>query len=128
MAERADDGGARCSKRLLGRPQAFLPLGGAHEDQTIRIKPELKQSRRVWRAILGEHALFARPNHAGLPGPAGGKGQTEAQSRRFRAWTGRTQLMQRLARHNGRHPGKTGLLGGWTRTHVPYMFYTPDSR
>jgi hypothetical protein len=36
--------------------------------------------------------------------------------------------VQRLAGHRGRDAGKTGRQGGWTRTHVLYMFYTPDSR
>jgi hypothetical protein len=38
--------------------------------------------------------------------------------------------MQWLACHQCGHAGKTGRhkSGVWTRTHVLYMFYTPDSR
>ena len=98
------------------------------KDETAGIEAELGKARRVRRAILGEDALLARPDHAGLPRPAGGKAQAEAQRRRLRARLFRAEFVQRLRGHNGCHGGKTMLHGGWTRTHVLCMFYTPDSR
>lgn len=100
-AERADHDGARRIERLLGRPQTFLAFGGADENETAGIEPELREPGWVRSAILGEHTLLARPDHAGLTCPAGREAQTEAQSSCLRARAGRTQLMQRLGGHCG---------------------------
>ena len=126
--ERADDDSARRGERLFGRPQAFLALGRADEDEACGIEAELGKAGRVRRAVLGKDAVLTGPDHPGLLGPAGGKAQAEAQNGGFRARASWTQLVQRLAGHSGSQGGKTMLQGGWTRTHVLYMFYTPDSR
>lgn len=126
-SERADHDSARRIERLLGCPQTFLALCSAHEDETAGIEPELREPRRVRGAVFGEDALLACPNHPGLACPAGGEPQAKADGGRLRARPSRTQLMQGLARHGGGHAGKTGGYGGWTGSHVLYMFYTPDS-
>jgi hypothetical protein len=126
LAKRANDDGAGRRQRLLGRPQTLLALGGADEDETGRIETEIGEPWGVRCAVLGEDALFACPDYAGSPCPAGGEAQADAKGRSFRSRPRRTQLMQRLADHGGGHVGKitrqVTRLGGWTRTHVPYMF------
>ena len=127
-SERTDYKSAGRGERLFCGPQTFLALGRANKNETTGIEPKLEEARRVWGAILGEHAILSCPDDPRLHGPTGGKAKAEAQSRRFPARPGWTQLVQRLASHSGCHGGKTGRHGGWTRTHVLYMFYTPDSR
>lgn len=126
--ECADHDSARRGERLLCCPQAFLAPGRADENEAAGVEPELGKAWRVRRAVLSKHAVFPSPDHASLPCPAGCETQAEPQSRCFRPGACRTQFMQRLAGHRDRHGGKAMLQGGWTRTHVLYMFYTPDSR
>jgi hypothetical protein len=68
-AERADHHRTARGKRLLGRPERLIAFGAANDDQLLGIEAVLRETNRVRRAILGKHALFACPDHAGSAGP-----------------------------------------------------------
>ncbi len=125
-AERTDHHSARCRERLFRRPHHFLALGGADYDQPLKVQAELREARRIRRALFGEDAFLPGPEN--LPAPGRGQAETKPDGSRLRAWPCRAKLMQRLSGHSGGSGLKSAFRGGkgdWTRTHVLYMFLLP---
>ena len=121
--ERADHDRTRCRKPLLGSPQRLLSLARTHDNELARVETELDQARRVWRAILSKQTLLPGPDDPRRSGPASGEPQGKPKRRGFRSRPGGAKLMQRRTRHLGGESAKAGRReGGWTRTHVPFMF------
>lgn len=120
IIERADHHSARRGQPLLGRPQGLLALARAHDNQPARVEPELHQSRRIRRALLGEHALLARPDDPRGASPAQGQPERKAKRRRLVPRPRRADFMQGRSRHLG--GDGLEIRGGWTRSHVHCMF------
>lgn len=125
--ERADDDSAGGGKPLLGGPQRFVALAGADDDQPVGVEAEVSEADGVRGALLSEDALLAGPDHPRLTGPAGGEAQGKAEGGRLRARSCRTQLMQGRGRHLSEEGIESssvygGACGGWTGSHVLYMF------
>lgn len=122
-ADRTDHDNARCRERLFRRPHHFLALSGADDDEALKVQAELRETRRIRRALFGEDALLPHPER--LPAPGRGQPQSKSDGRRLRTRPCWAKLVQRLAGHSGGAGLKSAFRGGkgdWTRTHVPYMF------
>ncbi len=131
-AERANHDRAGCRQRLLRRPERILTLLSARYDQPIERDAILREPHWIGRALLSERRILTSPNHASRPRPTRRQRQRESQSRSLEPRARRANFMQRLTSHSGRLGSEPRILGrplgggkgGWTRTHVLYMFYT----
>ncbi|QGZ95560.1 hypothetical protein DSM104635_02410 [Terricaulis silvestris] len=134
--ERTNHHRARRSERLLRCPQRLLAFLGADHDELVERHAILRESDRIRRPLFRERRFLACPENACRPCPTGGQRQGESQSRRLVPGRRGADLVQRSAGHLLEKASKArsfrvwlpkGAKGGWTRTHVLYMFYTPDS-
>jgi hypothetical protein len=96
-SERADYHRTVRGERLLRRPQGFLALAGADDDELAWVQTELNEPWRIGRALLGEHAFLSCPKH--LAGPTRRQSEREPNGCSLGARTSRTKLMQRLTSH-----------------------------
>ena len=99
--QRANHDRAGKAQALFGGPERVLALLRRNHDEPRQIDPERRQARRIRRAGLREHALFARPNHTRRSRPLRRKRERKAKCGRIVPRRGWAELVQRLDGHGG---------------------------